>query len=474
MTPKYRIPLLTSNFVGKSLKISVNKSFTFSKIQTDSRTITKDSLFVPIKGDTYDGHEFIEMAVSKGASGILYRNDFQLPCQIQKNEDILKFPVNDTITAYRKLAADWRQEFNIPVVAVAGSVGKTTTKEFLAAIMSGKWITHKTSGSQNGFVGIPMTVLDIDHKHEAAVIEVGIDEPDSMDSHMSIVNPDAVVLTAIGPEHLFKLKDITTVAREECKALEWVAKMGGIVAVNLDDPLIAPWAGKLQKLNSKTKIIAYSLRDNPSDGILSGKINADGHALEINGTSFPLPLPGLHNAKNLLGALAIATGLGLSNKEILKGLKYFKQPSGRTELKPLPNDIQVICDYYNASPPSVSAGLDLLTECAGHKNRSGIRWACLADMLELGPEEGQFHRDLAKKIIHHGIEHVLLYGNLMKHLFNELKSSGYQNNVLHFNSHEELAKFLQTGVSKGDCILIKGSRGMKMEKVWEAFNSQVK
>jgi UDP-N-acetylmuramoyl-tripeptide--D-alanyl-D-alanine ligase len=444
----------------------------FTSITTDSRKIQPGSLFIALKGENFDGHDFVEKAVQTGATGVLCRRGF--PAPIQSNVTV--FQVEDTLTAYRQLAARWRREFAIPIVAVAGSVGKTTTKELLAAILRGKYEqVLKTEGSQNGYVGIPMTLLELRHTHGAAVVEVGIDEIGAMEKHIALVAPTASVLTAIGPEHLEKLIDLPTVAREEGLALTGVAQTGGLVAINLDDAWIRP---HFRTIRAGRKI-GYTLKNqSPPSGatgeILHGALSSDGSSVIVKGETYTLPLPGSHNASNLMTAITVALSLGLTPDEIRKGLLTFKGPSGRSELKQLPGNRPVICDYYNANPTSVEAGLEMLTR----SKRDGLRWACLGDMLELGPDEEKFHRDLAGPIAQLGIEHVLLYGPRMKALSDELesrKASGkFAGDVRHLASHAEIAEVLLGGARSGDSILLKGSHGMKMEEVWKILETQAR
>ncbi|MGZ6331548.1 MAG: UDP-N-acetylmuramoyl-tripeptide--D-alanyl-D-alanine ligase [Bdellovibrionota bacterium] len=462
-------PRLNPDFVARSLGLTVpvlSRPFVpFTSVTTDSRKIREGCLFVALRGEKFDGHDFIETAVQQGARGVICRRGFQL----QSYKNLCVFPVEDTQAAYRKIAAAWRREFSIPVIVVAGSVGKTTTKEILAAILQGRYPkVLKTQGSQNGFVGIPMTLLELTPEHGAAVIEVGIDEIGAMHQHMALVAGTASVLTAIGPEHLEKLKDLPTVAREEGYALSAVAQSGGKIFVNLDDPWIRPHYSILRVANK----VAYTLQSaNVTGPALQGKLSEDGRSIKVSGLGLadldvPMPLLGAHNAMNLLAAVAIAAGLGLTGEEILTGLRTFQVAFGRSDLRQLPGPTPVLCDYYNANPSSMAAGLDLLNQVWA---KNGTRWACLADMLELGEEEEKFHRELAGKLIELGIEHVLLYGPRMQALQQELQTRGFQGKTEHYANQSELASALVTGVKPGDAILIKGSRGMRMEEVWKVL-----
>lgn len=238
------MPQLTAEFVYDALGFSRTKQRNhhagmppFTRAITDSRKIEPGCLFVALAGESFDGHDFIPQAIAKGARGVICRKSTQVTPQ----KDFCIFPVDDTLQAYRALGAAWRKQFSLPVVVVAGAVGKTSTKEILSAVLRGRFPSVlRTQGSQNGFVGIPMTLLELAPEHGAAVIEVGIDEIGAMDAHMKIVGAQAAVLTLIAPEHLEKLLDIPTVAREEGIALTTVAATGGLVAINLDDPWNAP------------------------------------------------------------------------------------------------------------------------------------------------------------------------------------------------------------------------------------------
>jgi UDP-N-acetylmuramoyl-tripeptide--D-alanyl-D-alanine ligase len=444
------------------------EKLSFPAIVTDSRKITPGCLFIAIPGDNFDGHDFIQAAMEKGAKGILSRRGH--PALASAPKDVCVFAVPDTVTAYREIAKAWRARFKIPVAMVAGSNGKTTTKELLFALLQGKW-EHvlKTQGSQNGFVGIPLTLLELTSTHQAAVIEVGIDEPGTMKGHVDVVHPDVSVLTVIQPEHLEKLIDIDTVAREEGYALSETLSRNGMIAVNLDDTRILPHFNT----SNGTKL-GYTLEPTtplPSPNILHGKISADLKTLEVSSAGFktvekfPLPLPGKHNATNLLAAIAVATLVGLTPEEMRKGLARFSAPEGRSQVKTLNDGTRVICDYYNSQPASLKAGIELLRDLSTQSER----WLCLADMLELGPNEEAFHREPAGWIESLGQANVLLYGKRMGWLQDELKKRGFRGKLMHFSTHADLAKELAQDAKPGSVVLIKGSNSMKMGEVWKAF-----
>jgi UDP-N-acetylmuramoyl-tripeptide--D-alanyl-D-alanine ligase len=475
-------PRLTAKFVRDALtrvtelrvKPTGREPAEFSSVTTDSRKVPKGSLFVAIRGETFDGHQFIAKAIKAGAAGAIGDTDPPegLECAYYK--------VSDSVGAFRALAASWRAAFDVPLAGVAGSNGKTTSKELLAAILSGKFRdVLKTQGSQNGFVGIPMTLLELKPDHRAAIVEIGIDEVGAMDKHLEIVRPNAALLTSIGPEHLEKLGNVDTVAREEAMALERTHRDGGLVAIHLDDPYIRPLWEKL----SGGKRVGYTLSPDAKDSpeIYRGFLSPDGKSLSVRGGKLavpmllPLPLLGRHNAMNLLGAVALSLGLGLSPEQIKKGLATFQGVEGRSQVRELPDGTILLCDYYNASPASVSAGLDLLLELSKGPMGKRRRFACLADMKELGPDEEKFHRGLAAKIIEQKVDNVLLFGDKMKHLHDELKTRGFRGERLeHFNTREDLSNALAGSLRPGNVALIKGSHSMKMEEVYEALRRALK
>jgi UDP-N-acetylmuramoyl-tripeptide--D-alanyl-D-alanine ligase len=473
---------ISSKLVRESLGLTgAGPDFVFTSVTSDSRKAAPGCLFVAIPGDAFDGHDFIKAAIEKGARGVLStRGKHGLSADfLGSHRDVEIFEVPDSVEGYRKLGAAWRSRFKIPLVAIAGSEGKTTTKEFLAAILAGRWPrVLKTEGSQNGYVGIPMTLLELSGEHGAAVIEVGIDEIGAMARHMEIVRPTAALLTSIGPEHLEKLKDVATVAREEGIALEFTARSGGTVAISLDDPGISPhW----KSIGSGSKL-AYTLSSATAASVgcaekaLIGEPLASLTELQVTAPKwgkqiFPQPLPGRHNASNLLAALSIAHALGLTPDEARAGLATFKGAEGRSQIRQLPGDVSVVCDYYNANPTSIRAGISLFGELS-KKNGAGSH-LCIADMLELGPDEERFHRELAPVIQPFGAlkTAVYLYGPRMKWLEAELKAQGYPGALEHFATHAELAAKLKSSLRPRDTVLLKGSRGMKMEQVWKALSA---
>lgn len=474
--------MFSRSLISKALNLSPSQTAThvgadFQSICTDSRKISSGALFVAITGDQFDGHQFIPMALEKGATGILTEKAIGSPAPFIE-PSIAIYQVPSTVEAYGKIAKAWRELFQIPVIGVTGSNGKTTTKELLTSILQGHYSNVlKTQGSQNGFVGIPMTLLELRAEHQAAVIEIGIDEIGAMEKHIALVHPTHILQTIIGPEHLEKLIDLHTVAKEELRALSLVDQYHGVLILNFDDPYIHKAShGFKSKQQYSCSLATGSSSEHPSPSPfhLCAKIHSKTNELVCSGIGlqqerFSLPLPGRHNSVNLLIAITAALSLGLTPQEIKKGLSRFQAAEGRTEIKKILNHSLALCDYYNANPSSMQAALKLLTELSAKTALPSKRWACLGDMLELGPNEEQFHRNLATVILQEKTENVLLFGPRMKFLFQELQTQGFPGILQYFSAQEQMGQFLVKHFQEGDVLLIKGSRGMKMENIWKYF-----
>jgi UDP-N-acetylmuramoyl-tripeptide--D-alanyl-D-alanine ligase len=428
-------------------------------ITTDSRAVKAGNLFVAIKGDTHDGHVFIPQAFSAGAVAVLS----EVPAQ---ETDPRVIVVPSTLDAIRTLAGRWRRSFDIPFIAIVGAVGKTTTKELSSSILEGRFgRVLKTEGSQNGFLGVALTLLRLRPEDRAAVIEIGIDDIGAMDQHLALVAPTHVLLTRTGPEHLHQLKTVEIAAQEELRAFDHALEHGLPLAVNVSDPFVKNWWSTHQSALRPGQALTYSM--DREDGADHLGIDRDG-TIEIVAKDWSVeldcPLPGIHHAHNLLAAVTLSRFFGLSVAEIKNGLSGFKTALGRTEVYRLPDGTTVIGDHYNSNPTSLAAALELLARPGnGHSLH-----AVLGDMLELGENEEHYHREVASELSRLGIGSIWLYGPRMKWLKNEIDGAGIPG-ARHFESHADLISSLKPAISPGDRILIKGSRGMRMETVLKAL-----
>ena len=456
------------SFVEKTLEIpSSNRSLIFDDVVVDSRKVKANSLFIALTGGQRDGHDFIADAIARGAKGIV--------CERQRSigkQTVPMLECDDTMQALVTLAQTWRREFSIPLVAVVGSVGKTSTKEILAAALAkDRSEVLKTFGNENGDIGLPLTLLRLRSQHQFAVVEIGIDAPGAMEGHIRLAEPTAAICTAIAPEHMENFADLETVAREELIALVRTAERGGIVAVNCDDTYIRPLMSSLPPASR----YGFSLDQSSTEGVLSAYfkppqtlcVRLSGHEEQ----DVSVPLPGLHNARNTLGAIALGLGLRRPFDQLIQGLEFAEIPSGRCETHQLSTAITVICDYYNASPAAMVAGIEtmLVLTPSGSRKIAGF-----ADMLELGKEEETYHRDLAPEVMRAGFAAVLTYGERMKWLHDELLVQGYKGLLIHCASHQTMVTELDMFLKAGDTLLLKGSRSMAMEKVWDGLKAKRK
>jgi len=457
----------TSFWISQTLGLPAPVNADFSAFSTDSRTVKPGEFFVALKGDKFDGHDFLTQVAERGVKGILCRKG-----TVPAGYGGYAAEVDDTIDAFRTLAGAWRQKLDIPVVAIAGAVGKTTTKEFLASLLRGKWPdVLSTAGSFNGFIGIPITLMNLRSHHRAAVIEIGIDDIGAMAQHLEVVKPNAVVVTAIAEEHLENLKDLATVAREELLGMAWADERGGSPVFHLDDPWIEAHF-KTRTWKNATTVSLTGKRGGQAKRAVVATVEGDLLHLTAAGNDFPLPLPlpGAHNAHNLAMAVAVALALGVTSEQMQRGISTFTPPKGRSEVHHLANGVTVLADYYNASPASMRASLDLFRQlCAA---RDGKRWLFLGDMLELGTDELALHEGLWPDVKKTEPTEVVLFGPRMKSLAQKLRNET-KLAVSHFESMDELLAAKAGAVAPGDTVVVKGSRGMKMERIWENLKQRV-
>ena len=457
----------TTELIAKALNLPSSPILKpISEITTDSRRIKPGCLFVAIKGDTHDGHQFIEQAIAQGASAVLS----EMPSSLA---GATHFQVPSTLDAIRTLAHHYRKTFSIPVVGIVGAVGKTTTKELAASLFTGKF-QHilKTEGSQNGFLGIPLTLLELKPEDQIAIIEIGIDEIGAMEKHLALVEPTHLILTKNGPEHLHQLKTEALAASEELKAFDYALAHQLPILVNLSDSYVQEWT-KLHRQALKPSLQkSYSLEKSKVPDYL-GIYDSERAELTVQhedfNASFALPLPGEHHAHNLLAAITLTQFFDMSCAQLREGLSRFKTAYGRTEIYHLENGIDVIGDYYNSNPTSLNAALVLL---AAKKHKPSYH-AVLGDMLELGEGEERFHRDIAKCLIDQKVSHVWLLGERMKWLKSELEKTATIE-TRHFATHDELVNSLRSSLKPESQVLIKGSRGMKMEKILKSLLPEAK
>ncbi|MFA7227907.1 MAG: UDP-N-acetylmuramoyl-tripeptide--D-alanyl-D-alanine ligase [Melioribacteraceae bacterium] len=424
-----------------------------SCVEIDSRKVKKGSLFVAIKGENFDGHNFILDAQKKGAAAVV------LDSRKLKKFSFLEIPmiaVGDTVKAYGEIAKIWRGKLPAKVVSVTGSNGKTTVKEMVSTLLGEKYKVVKTDYNNNNHIGVPLTILGADEKCEVLVLEQGTNHFGEIPYSAKISSPDYSLITNIGDSHIEYLKSKEGIYREKSSLFTETQNRDGVVFLNMDDPVIKKYSrrfgnkityGFKGSVDVKGKILGFT-----EDGRTKIEIAYKGK--KFNTT---LPVYGAANAKNFLAACAVALKFGLKPKEIKAGAGKFRTLHGRLEVKKFRNAV-IIDDTYNASPASVGSAVALAGKMKSFRKKVVI----LGDIFELGSQSPKLHRDLSILFKKDKNLTVLTTGPMMKHLHLRLRAKKVRS--IHFYLREALSLYLKYEEIDNSIILIKGSRGMKMEE----------
>lgn len=416
---------------------------------TDSRNIEPNSLYIPLIGEKFDGHDFIVDSFNKGAVISL----------TSKNNIFTDKPlilVEDTLKAFQNIAKHHRISKNIPVIALTGSVGKTTTKDMLHAVLSKKYNVLKTEGNFNNHIGVPKTLLRLDN-HNMAIIEMGMNHSGEMSVLSQIALPNLAIINNIGYSHIGNLGSRENILKAKLEITDGLAKDGKLIVNNDDEYLSKLDKGNLIKfgINNNSDLNAYDIEID--DTTTRFKVNFDNQPYD-----FILPLPGEHFVYNALAAITVGNIYGVSPSDMADALKNMTFTKMRMDIIEK-NSIKIINDAYNASPDSMKASLNSLIAIKGER-----KIAVLADMLELGEFSKSIHFEIGKSIDKEKIDYVLTYGNDAIEIINGALNNGFKN-AKFFNDKEELINELKELLQPNDCVLIKGSRGMKMDEVVNAI-----
>jgi len=433
-------------------------------ISTDTRTLRPGNLFIALPGENFDGHDCLTAAAEKGAACLLIRTDRLGKLTAGMNE-VPVISVPDTLRGLGAIAHAWRLRFPIPLVAITGSSGKTTTKEMIATVTSRSRNILKTEGNLNNLIGLPQTLLGLREGHDLAIVEMGTNCPGEIARLAAIAAPDIGLITNIGPAHLEGLGSIEAV-REEKGALFGVMAGRGTALINRDDHDIAVIAERW-----RGNRVTFGLT--PDADITARRIEMAGPEgvrfnLVIDGIGIPVRMPvcGTHNVLNALAAAAAAGALGFDRQAIAEGLAAFLPVPGRMEIRRLGNGALLIMDAYNANPASMREALKTLQGLRAEGNTVAI----LGDMLELGGEAQELHEGIGTILAQTGVDRVYLKGALSRSTAaGALRKGLPQERIAFFDEPEEVIARLQSHLKKDDWILIKGSRKMKMEAVAEAL-----
>ncbi|TAJ09623.1 MAG: UDP-N-acetylmuramoyl-tripeptide--D-alanyl-D-alanine ligase [Nitrospirae bacterium] len=433
----------------------------FRRLCTDSRQIRRGDLFVGLPGERFNGREFVEAAIRKGAAGALIQGQ-----SWGKTATKPIFGVPDAVLAYQQLAAHHRQRFSMPLVAVTGSNGKTTCKEMTASVLAERGSVLKTEGNFNNRIGVPQTLLRLTQRHDAAVVEMGVDRKGQTTRLCEIAHPTIGLITNIGPDHLEFFGSLDDSAHAKAELLDWIPEDGTAV-LNADDAYFDYLASRARcrvlpfGQSSRALIRAADVTMDLSRGTTFSLILPD----RARGTKVQLAAHGVHNLSNALAAAAVGHALGMSGAAIARGLGHFRPAEMRSQVT-VCRGITIINDCYNANPASMKAALTLLAELAG----GGGTIAALGDMLELGPESPALHRDVGVHLASRGITQLIACGPLARNLAAGARSAGMEAGRIHTVADSSAAADLCKELARaGDVVLVKGSRGMTMERVVETL-----
>ncbi|MFN3560791.1 MAG: UDP-N-acetylmuramoyl-tripeptide--D-alanyl-D-alanine ligase [Chloroherpetonaceae bacterium] len=436
------------------------------KVTTDSRTVQSGEIFVALKGETHDGHEFVKSALEKGATLCIVDKQWREVNREVKGNFLV---VSDTLFALQELARIYRRKFLIPIVAIGGNSGKTTTKEMTAHVLRSTFKTHATQGNFNNHIGVPLTLFGLRSETEIAVIEMGMNHAGEMTRLCQIAEPTHALITNIGKAHIEFFDKIDAVAEAEGELFDWIAMHGGTAFVNADDEWVLKQSeGIMQRLFYGTTKQEQIALDVFAEFLESDALGCPKFLVSTGETSeeISLKISGRHNVQNALVAVAVGLNFGVSLSRIKEALESFEiNPALKRMSVCIESDVVLMNDTYNANPESMRAGLNALKEV---KNK-GKKIAVLGDMLELGALSKKEHEELGKFIATLNLDMLFGYGNEMKKTI-EAASAGMKK---HFDDKADLAKLLVESISAGDAILFKGSRGMKMETVFEEIKTHL-
>ncbi|MEA5620321.1 UDP-N-acetylmuramoyl-tripeptide--D-alanyl-D-alanine ligase [Cronbergia sp. UHCC 0137] len=409
-------------------------------VETDTRNLQPGQVFVALRGERFDGHDFVARAIAQGAIAAIVDFNYE-------NSQFPLLRVANTLQAYQQIAQWWRKLFSIPVVGVTGSVGKTTTKELIAAVLGTQGQVHKTFSNFNNEIGVPKTLLELNEKHDSAVIEMAMRGRGQIAELTQIACPTIGVITNVGTAHIELLGSEIAIAEAKCELL---AEMSGdsVAILNHDNQLLMETAAKFWS----GKVISYGL----SGGDIQGRL-IDSETVEVAGMRLPLPLAGRHNATNFLAALAVAKVLEIDWSCLQNGL-IVNMPTGRSQRFTLPNDVLILDETYNAAPEAMLAALQLLADTPGKR-----KIAVLGAMKELGERSQQLHQLVGEMVqnLHLDGLLVLVDGQDAQAIANSAK--GIPNEC--FATHADLFNRLKTFVQEGDRLLFKAAHSVGLDQV---------
>ena len=451
--------MFTLNEIVKatSAKIYKEEKKEFSAIVTDTRKISEGVLFVALKGERFNGEDFAAEALEMGAAGVVVSEACDKK-QLEKCAGTV-LQVEDTLAAYQLIAKAWRDKFpQIPVVAITGSNGKTTTKDLTAAVLSAKGAVLKTQANFNNEIGLPLTLLGLKKEHTAAVVEIGMRGFHQIEALAPIASPQIGIVTNVGETHMELLGSLENIAKAKQELVEAIPA-GGTVILNADNKYVA---GMRSAAKEGVKVMTFGLEQEAD--VKGEAIHTEGNVTKFMVTyanerhEYEVNMVGRHNVYNTLAAIAAGFAMGLTPAEVREGLSHLEATKMRFELQKV-KEWNVVNDAYNASPMSMTAAINTLSELT-----KGRKIAVLGDMLELGSVSEEAHLHVGEEVAEHGFTALVTRGEMGEFIAKGAENKG-MTAVYRCASHEEAAEKLHELLQSGDTLLFKGSRGMAMEKI---------
>ena len=418
-----------------------------STIQTDTRRIKPGEVFLALRGENFDGHDFVSHAIAQGAIAAIVDSDYE-------NADVAVLQVRDTLQAYQQLGRWWRDRINIPVIGVTGSVGKTTTKELIAAVLATEGRVHKTFGNFNNEIGVPKTLLELDTEHAYAVVEMAMRGEGQIRELTQIARPNIGVITNVGTAHIELLGSEEAIARAKCELLAEMPE-DSVAILNHDNPLLMATAQQVWS----GEVVTYGLSGGDIQGVLT-----DNQTIKVGEMRLPLPLPCRHNASNFLAALAVAQVLGIDWSTLQNGVKV-NMPTGRSQRFTLPHDIILLDETYNAAPEAMTAALQLLADTPGKR-----KIAVLGAMKELGERSLQLHQRVGETVQRLQLDGLLVLVDGKDAQAIAQSAEGIPSEC--FTTHADLVARLKTFVQAGDRILFKAAHSVGLDRVVNQFRAE--
>ncbi|MDN4070179.1 UDP-N-acetylmuramoyl-tripeptide--D-alanyl-D-alanine ligase [Paenibacillus sp. FSL R5-0407] len=440
-----------------------DSEITIEGVVTDSRKIKPGCLFIPLAGERFDGHDFAGDCLAAGASAVLWSESKGSP----PGPAVI---VDDTLEAMQRLAKSYLAACGTKVIGITGSNGKTTTKDLVFSLLATTFKVHKTQGNFNNHIGLPLTILAMPEDTDIAVLEMGMSGRHEIELLSKLAEPETAIVTNIGEAHLLQLGSRLEIARAKLEILSGM-KQGGLFVYNGDEPLIAqvlaePSTEKPEGLRMFTFGLDGSNDDSPS-GIMYMEEETVFTSRAGGSASLRLPLLGEHNVVNALAALAVARHYGVSEDDIEEGLRRVELTGMRIETIAGASGITILNDAYNSSPIAVKAAIGVLEKKRGYRKKIVV----LGDMLELGPSEDEFHREVGRFLTPEKVDLLFTYGRLAEKIAEGAAENLEPGTIFAYHDKSELIEKLISMLHPKDVLLVKASRGMKLEEVVDAVKN---